>query len=164
MLEGLVELMAAAQPNDGLSLVLQSHLMLEECFNFLIENSLKHPEHLDLDRLNFYTKVHICAAMGCISSDLLPAIKVLNKLRNSFAHDSNYTLEQSDVESIWNALPEGSRIGDIETVRSSTTKANMICVLAGIVAPVQTSVHAIKYPDKFAVKRRATILTARASE
>ena len=156
--EGLFKLMAAASPNEDLSLVIQCHLLIEECLNSILEESLPDPEVLEIDRLNFARKAQLVCALGKLSKELYEPISQLNRIRNKFAHNSGRVLDQADVESIWALMPKDKIGMEDNIVRDSTPRANMIVVLGCLLAPVYGTMQGLKHKNQLRIPT-ATLLT-----
>ena len=154
--EGLAELAAAANPNEDLSLIIQYHLLIEECFNLILEKNLRYPEILEVDRLGFFRKVQLVCALGYIPKDLYEPLSQLNKIRNKFAHNSGRKLDQADVESVWATMPRKNMSITDETIRESTPRANIV-VLGCLLAPIYGTMQSLK--DGGPSKRLATLLS-----
>ncbi len=86
--------------DDPVSVLIQVHLHLEAFIIQLITGALSHPDALDLDRLNFPSKVGLAAALGEMPEIAGPALRTINSLRNRIAHNLNASVEASDVEKL----------------------------------------------------------------
>jgi len=90
--------------DDILSFVVRGHLYCEASLNQLLQNSLKSPDEIDIDRLDYGTKVDFCAAMGLFSFDVTSGLKQLGKLRNKIVHDLEYKISEQDQLDFINTL------------------------------------------------------------
>lgn len=70
-----------------LELVLRGHLWIESLVNGVIENRMKNPAALNLDRMSFAAKIDLAFALGAIDSDNVGWFRALNKMRNRLAHN-----------------------------------------------------------------------------
>lgn len=97
------------QPTNALEMLLKGHLYIESLLISLIEAAAVEPAALELDRLGFANKVAIAAAIGGLPSDMAPAVRRLNKLRNEVAHRLDVAITAEQVNEIHSLLPERLR-------------------------------------------------------
>jgi hypothetical protein len=78
--------------DDPLSLVLTLHLYVEFIVNRLIWKHFKNPEKIlgsnKVREFKFSTKVDMLNAIGVVEGNIFDNIKILNSIRNDFAHGS----------------------------------------------------------------------------
>ncbi|MBS4204024.1 hypothetical protein [Lederbergia citrea] len=92
--------------DDPLQIVIRCHLIVESKLIKLIELSLENKNELDVEKLNFPTKVNLAFALGCIEEKYLkPVLLNINSLRNKFAHNIKYELSENDVMKLYNKNP-----------------------------------------------------------
>ncbi len=89
---------------DILAFIVRGHLYCEAALSGLLNSSLKNPEELDTDRLDYSTKVDLCSALGLFAEDLKPGLKQLGKLRNKIVHNLEYKITEQDQMDFINTL------------------------------------------------------------
>ena len=81
--------------------LLSGHLLIESAINILLEKKLFKPSLLKLDRMMFAQKMNLLRAI--IGDEEFTwqwdAMKRMNKLRNTFAHDLEKPTFQNDIDS-----------------------------------------------------------------
>ena len=90
--------------DDDLGLILRAHLYLEAVLTELIQERLNEPDSLDLERLNFATKVDLAIALAVIHHSEKAPLAFLNKLRNRFAHHLDARLTEQDERQFVNSF------------------------------------------------------------
>lgn len=90
---------------DDLLTVIRGHLYVEHVLIEFMRVALQKPTSLTIDRVNFITKLEICAALGAVSEDQIPAIRVLNRLRNKAAHDLTHRVSERAKKELFDCLP-----------------------------------------------------------
>ncbi|MEH6994241.1 hypothetical protein V7075_16220 [Neobacillus drentensis] len=106
--------------NDVLSTVLRGHLYIESELEKQLNEYLAHPEVLEMDRLKFSDKLTWLVALGLLSKENRMPYKRLNELRNKFAHNIEYQLQESDLEKIVNTFNKSQRKRYIKMVNDQT--------------------------------------------
>ena len=97
--------MAQMNAESPLEIVLRGQLWIEGELTMLIRTALPFPQHLDFSRMHFATKISLGAALSALPPDTHNALKALNKLRNTLAHDHLYELSVVDEQTLLNAMP-----------------------------------------------------------
>jgi hypothetical protein len=85
---------------DTLSVLMRTHLRTESKLIRLLEQCLPNPKALDIDRMRFSNKVEFVSALNLITEHATRALKMLNKLRNRFAHNLEAEIKQADVDAL----------------------------------------------------------------
>lgn len=85
--------------NDEIALVVTIHLCTEYWLNKLMEEKLNKSKNY-INDLTFKKKIDSINQQGMIPKDLYDNICKLNKLRNTFAHELFYNLENADWDYI----------------------------------------------------------------
>ena len=80
--------------------VLYYHLTLEALLTEFIRKADNAPSEKNLEKMGFSKKAHACQEMDLLDSKLLLAIKVLNRIRNKYAHELNYEISFEEALSI----------------------------------------------------------------
>ncbi|WGU96424.1 hypothetical protein QJQ58_09380 [Paenibacillus dendritiformis] len=91
-----------------IQIVLRAHLYIENELNKLLNNALKHPEII-VNYMRFVDKLRLVFAIGILPIDEMDVIKKINRLRNSFAHDLSFEINDSIIEEITNSFSENQR-------------------------------------------------------
>ena len=120
---------------DETSVVLKSHLYLEQVINKVIIKFAKNPE--EFLKESFYKKIIFLYSIGVISKDFFDRISVINNIRNKFSHNFKYKLS-SEEKSLLSKLI-GPRVNipkklikfyrSEESLLFSTIVANLILIL-----------------------------------
>jgi hypothetical protein len=95
--------------NDSMSTILRGHLYIESEFEKQFRTFLENPEVLDMDRMKFSDKLTWLVAFGLMSKENRMPYKLLNDLRNKFAHNIEYQLRDIDLEKIVNTFSKSQR-------------------------------------------------------
>jgi hypothetical protein len=85
--------------------VIRGHLFIESKMIKLLGYILPFPEAINLDRMNFSTKIDICTATGILRKDEMDCYKKFNLLRNSIAHNLEKELNEQEVSNIVSRFP-----------------------------------------------------------
>src|SRR5690606_2219375 len=64
---------------------------------------------LDKARLSFAQRLYLIVALGLVPADELPALIVLNKLRNQVAHRLDAAIGEEEEEALIDSLGPGTR-------------------------------------------------------
>ncbi len=104
--------------NKTLSTVINGHLIIENLLNRLLNNGLTLPDRNLIDKLKFWQKVDRCVSIGLLKSKSRPAYKMLNTIRNQFAHELDKKITKKEVIDFYNKLTEEqqSTIQNIHTI------------------------------------------------
>ncbi|MED3038590.1 hypothetical protein P4313_26950 [Bacillus tropicus] len=86
------EFMKATNEEDELQIVLRGHLYIEHEIERLLRNHLVKPDAILSDRFMFMSKLNLAVALGLLSDDEKKPYKILNDLRNDYAHELNYKM------------------------------------------------------------------------
>ena len=85
-----------AANNDILSIVLKTHLFIENLIDEIIEKVFVKPK--EIVNSKFFFKVQIIEALGIVPTNIINKIKTLNTIRNRFAHNINYRITLKDIK------------------------------------------------------------------
>jgi hypothetical protein len=97
---------ADTQGEDDLGVILRAHLYLESTLVELIREFLEEPQAIKLERLQFPVKLQLAIAVGALLDEYIAPLKLLNSLRNRFAHDIGTKISELDQESLFNSMPK----------------------------------------------------------
>ena len=91
-----MEMLVSGSP--GLTSILHGHLLIERAIETLIANKLTRPRKLfDNHHLTFEMKIDLADAMGLLPAAYVGAVKALNNIRNSYAHNEDYKISIDDL-------------------------------------------------------------------
>jgi hypothetical protein len=93
--------------DESLQLVIRAHLYAEQLIFAMISERLAKPDAIDLDRLTFPLKVRLAVAMGLMAEEVIAPLLGLNKLRNRFAHETDYRFTSDDKIDLLSSIPAG---------------------------------------------------------
>ncbi|GAB1528947.1 MULTISPECIES: hypothetical protein [Brevibacillus] len=114
---------------DFLQTILKGHLYIEQELNLLLGKYLKHPEHLD-NRMNFSSKLNLVFALGVIESPEKVVIQRINELRNKYAHQVNFEIDQEYFDDrIVAAFSQGTKKSYLQFLSSHKEKDQLIIQL-----------------------------------
>jgi hypothetical protein len=89
-------------------MVIRAHLYAENKINTMLDSFLPNPKPLARMR-NFVLKLNLVRALGLVSDRTAGVVKILNDLRNRFAHNLSATVTDNDVASMLACLDPKSR-------------------------------------------------------
>jgi hypothetical protein len=92
---------------DDLGLVVKAHLHIEHQLAEFIQLSMPSRERCDWTRVGFAAKLEIALGLG-LPDQLRKPLEAVGKLRNSFAHNLNYSQAQVDAVALYNGPQRGS--------------------------------------------------------
>lgn len=92
------------EEDSNLLIVLKGHLLIENQIENLLKSALIKPNALDFNRLNFPFKLDLLVAIGILSQEDIIAYKRFNSMRNKFAHNIDYEVNEEDIAIIKNTL------------------------------------------------------------
>ena len=102
------KLLTILQSEDELGLVLRSHIHVESQLMELVDSFFQSPEDLEKMKLEFDQKVRLAQACGLHPQFAAP-LRVLNKIRNRFAHDLDSVLDGTQVRSLYEAFSPANK-------------------------------------------------------
>jgi hypothetical protein len=94
---------------NPLEILLRGHLWAESELIGIIEDTLPHPERVELSRISFPLKVALVAANGYLEPDDVAAFLKLNSLRNKLAHNLHIELGEELVNELLASLSQRLR-------------------------------------------------------
>jgi hypothetical protein len=103
------EIAAQIVAGDDLSAIVKSHLYLESFIAEAIEGYVSFPQYLRLERMTFIQKARLAASLGIIEPRFYDPIVKLNALRNRVVHDLHTTLEDAEIQALFDSLPPKTR-------------------------------------------------------
>lgn len=92
-----------SQKNKPLSIILKSHLVVENMIDSLLTNYNPDMKKYITEK-RFGEKIDILRFCKIIDLSIYEKLKTLNKIRNGFAHDLNYKLPNKDIEPLIKGL------------------------------------------------------------
>ena len=94
---------------DNLAIVIRGHLYFESALNRLIEESLREPSEIDVERLTFRLKTELALALEAVPRDLKQPLLLVNSLRNRLAHDIDAEITAKDTNNLFNFFTKHDR-------------------------------------------------------
>ncbi|MBM7606001.1 hypothetical protein JOC75_004029 [Metabacillus crassostreae] len=85
--------------------IIRGHLFIESKMINLIEFMLPFPEAININRMNFSTKIDLCISLGVIRKDEKECYKKFNIVRNDIAHNLDKEITEHEVDKIIDKLP-----------------------------------------------------------
>lgn len=81
-----------------LQIILKGHLYIENRLIELIKVKLVNPNAINLNDLNFPTKINLARALGLLDNKKSKLLRNLNRIRNKLAHDLNFELSDEEIK------------------------------------------------------------------
>ena len=101
---------------NELTMVLKSHLFVENCLDKFFLLAIPKPKHIL--RKSFYDKVMIFDALNYSpDKELITKLLAINTLRNKYAHNLNYKLKLKDIKSLLEGVDIKSRKNKVKLAR-----------------------------------------------
>ncbi|MDB5070417.1 MAG: hypothetical protein JWM87_1528 [Candidatus Eremiobacteraeota bacterium] len=96
---------------DDLGLVVRGHLLLESTMRSMLETAFLLPLREDAYNrgLNLGVRSELCVALGMIDGTWLAPIRLVNKLRNAFAHRPLHEMGDAEIDALIGSLPDIGR-------------------------------------------------------
>lgn len=101
---------------DDLGLVVKAHLHIEHQIAEYISAYMPAPTECDWSRVGFAAKLEVALGLG-LPVHLRKPLEAVGKLRNSFAHNLQYSQAEVDAIALYNGLPVRLHAGVKETYR-----------------------------------------------
>lgn len=95
--------------DDPLQIIIRGHLYVEYNLIRLIEESIPHPQAINLTRFSFPLKIDLAIALGLLSPEEQPAYIALNRFRNKLAHNLEMEITKDDESDFFNTLNSTQR-------------------------------------------------------
>lgn len=127
------EFRRAVDAVDVLNLVIRSHGELERALKVAISEALVDPHEIEMERMSFPLKVDLAVALGVIREDVRPLMIKLNRIRNTFAHDSRADFTDKEAAEVLGAFSPAHREGmrtHLDTAKSPREVLRIGFVLA----------------------------------
>ena len=102
------QLLTILQSEDELGLVVRSHIHIESHLMELVDSFFQSPDYLERMNLGFDQKVSLAQACG-LNPQFAAPLRVLNKIRNRFAHDLDSILDCTQVRNLYESFSPGNK-------------------------------------------------------
>jgi len=89
-----------ANSENTLYAILRGHLYIEREIVKLLNLKLENPKQILNNNFGFANKIRLAAALGFIEADSMEAYIAFNTVRNKYAHQLNYELNEKDLKKI----------------------------------------------------------------
>jgi len=109
-------------PKDKLTLVLQTHLVMEKLVNEILEAMLV--DSNEIEKMYFSKKVQIMGAMGITQNNIDKKLIEFNSLRNKFAHNLDYVIQRNDLNIFFETT---------SLARSTNIETNLLQIIPWII-------------------------------
>lgn len=86
-----------------LQIILRAHLYIEHELRTILSRNIMYPEIIE-DKLKFSELMRVVFALGLVPKEEMPGIIYINKLRNQFAHNLKFALEDEIVNKLIDSL------------------------------------------------------------
>ncbi|WP_053781789.1 hypothetical protein [Paenibacillus xylanivorans] len=90
---------------SNLQTILRAHLYIEYELEKMLLSTLVHPEILK-GKLRFIDKVRFVFALDLLPLETMSSILKINKLRNAFAHELEYSFSEADFDQLMESFSE----------------------------------------------------------
>jgi hypothetical protein len=84
---------------NNFQIIIRAHLYIEHELRTILFRNLKHPELLG-NRLKFTDYLRFIFALGLIPIEYMPMLNKINNLRNSFAHNLEFIIDEVSLNKI----------------------------------------------------------------
>jgi hypothetical protein len=109
---------------DPILSTIQAHLYIDHVMMELMKLAMRLPNLVRFERMNFLTKLEICAGLGVMDPSLMPPIKRLNQLRNRLAHNLKYQITGAERKKLFDSFPAHGRQLILEKPESPEEKVS----------------------------------------
>ncbi len=99
-----VDFQAALENEDEISSVIRVHLHIEYYMNELLKLLAVEPESISKMDLDYSKKLDLLVLLG-VDQEIKPMLLQLGRLRNKFAHNLGYQLNNDNVKALYEQLP-----------------------------------------------------------
>lgn len=96
--------------DDELLVIVRGHLYLEHVLIAFLTEALRYPEVIKFRRIPYPLKVDLCAALGVVPKEVVPALIKVNEFRNKMAHNLNYQFTEQDKLDLYNCYPKYGQV------------------------------------------------------
>jgi len=107
--------------DDDLIAVVRGHLYVESMLNRLIESLLPYPKEIENSRLGWPQRVELSLALGLKKQYGAP-LKKLGKIRNTFAHQPDASIQQKDILDLYRCLNKSDQAIVLNSYRKACGK------------------------------------------
>jgi hypothetical protein len=117
---------------EEMIVVLRAHLYIEQEINQLLSKIFE-----NMPEMTFSQKIDLCKSLAIIDNDIYNPLKKFNKLRNLFAHNLNFKLEEKHYEDLVSTLSKSSKDQFKEDLsRYNKTQINLLDKLRILLASI----------------------------
>jgi len=89
-------------------IILRSHLYIEHELRIILFKNVRYPDLLG-DKLKFSDFTKLVFALGLLPKEEMTVIKKINNLRNQFAHNLQYTIEEKEIITLLDSVSPSKR-------------------------------------------------------
>lgn len=84
--------------DDTLTIVLKSHLFIENLLDEIFSLSIPNPSHII--EMKFYDKIRIFEALNFSSSEIVAKLLAINSIRNKYSHNLKFEIKTKDIQQL----------------------------------------------------------------
>ncbi|WP_146083438.1 hypothetical protein [Marinobacter flavimaris] len=118
-------LIRALLSGDELSMVVRSHIKVEEQVDHFLVLHVVSYKHLEKISLTFAEKCLLAVALG-MDEDLIKPLSTLGNIRNKFAHKTDSELTKSDVNNFYKAFSATGKEVLQETIATNSDRPEQL--------------------------------------
>lgn len=96
----------AVNSRGPLQMTMRCHLIIDKRASLLLKEVLPNADSKEISKIPHRAKIELLVALGLLSDRDAPMFRVLAKVRNKFAHDSDYRFSASRSTNLWNCLSD----------------------------------------------------------
>lgn len=104
------DLVGVLQTADAVGVLLRGHLWIEALLEYATRGKLERPDAIDWAGSRFEHKIALAEAVDVIKPDLARSLRGFNKLRNRFAHEFVFEIQEDDVKTFIGYLDSKHRL------------------------------------------------------
>jgi hypothetical protein len=99
--------MAALQKsNDPMRIAVWGIELVEEALDLIITDSFSAPHEAVRRGMHLDTRIGFCAAHEVLETDVIDAIKTLDKIRHDFVHNFKDNWTEPEARDLWSRIPQ----------------------------------------------------------
>jgi hypothetical protein len=87
-----------ASTSDQLEIAVKAHYQIDRTLNSILTEEMPYTTAIDLERVSFLLKVHFSMGLGALNTKTNILYKVINAIRNKFAHDPYHVLSDHEAQ------------------------------------------------------------------
>ncbi|EHH1187499.1 hypothetical protein [Vibrio vulnificus] len=143
---------------DDIGRVIKSHIYMENLIYEFIDHLVVDSQPLKAMNLDYYSAIHLAVSLG-LPKKLLPPLKCLGSIRNSFAHRVGQKLSKNEINAMYKsfsqsdklefneqmALPCFSWVAEGKTWRDNSVKMQYVMLFMHLIYLVEAASILVKF-------------------